>query len=242
VNAFDTLQPPAANAPRQTTSTTNLRRQYVAADVPAATDVLFVLPGRLAPTRTAPAAEGCRTVPPPMAMSMQEPGPGPAQPRRVSWRTFRQAGELRPACPHWADVILVILTVKMALVGNIHLAQQTHPGAGTWPSHSVIAGTRHTGRFPANVGVGHGTPLAVMALRPRQTIAIRLPVTTAGCWMRSGGYSVQFSFWVRFKFPFWTDLVPIWWTSTYDQPEGAIIAHEPEPASRGRLCPRRRPQ
>jgi hypothetical protein len=88
-----------------------------------------------------------------------------------------------------------------------------------------------------NVGVGHGTPLAGAVLHPGQYIVIRLPVTTAGCWMRSGGYSVQFSFWVRFRFLFWRHLVPIWWTSPYDQSEGAIIAREPEPASRGGLCP-----
>jgi hypothetical protein len=87
-------------------------------------------------------------------------------------------------------------------------------------------------------GTGHGTPVKGMVLHPGQYIVIRLPVTTAGCWMTSGGYSVQFSFWVRFKFLFWTHLVPIWWTSPYDQSEGAIIAHEPEPASQGGLCPR----
>jgi hypothetical protein len=43
-------------------------------------------------------------------------------------------------------------------------------------------------------------------LHPGQHIVIRLPVTTAGCWMTSGGHSVQFTFWVRFKFLFWTHL------------------------------------
>jgi hypothetical protein len=87
-------------------------------------------------------------------------------------------------------------------------------------------------------GVGHGKLLAGTVLHPAQVIVIRLPVTTAGCWMPSHGYSVQFSFWVRFKFLYWTHLVQIWWTSPYDQSEGAIIAHEPEPASQGGLCPR----
>ena len=33
-------------------------------------------------------------------------------------------------------------------------------------------------------------------------------------------------------------LVQIWWTSPFNQDEGAIIAHEPEPASQGGVCPR----
>jgi len=37
---------------------------------------------------------------------------------------------------------------------------------------------------------------------------------------------------------FWTHLVQIWWTSPYDQSEGAIIAHEPETQSRGGVCAR----
>jgi hypothetical protein len=68
--------------------------------------------------------------------------------------------------------------------------------------------------------------------------AVRLPVTTAGCWMRSGGYTVLSTFWVKVKFLFWIHLVQIWWTSPGDQPSGAITAHEPEPASQGGFCPR----
>jgi len=33
-------------------------------------------------------------------------------------------------------------------------------------------------------------------------------------------------------------LVQIWWTGPFNQDEGAIIAHEPEPASQGGVCPR----
>jgi hypothetical protein len=98
----------------------------------------------------------------------------------------------------------------------------------------------HASYWPlaGQAGIGHGKLLAGTVLHPAQYIVIRLPVTTAGCWMTSGGYSVQSSFWVRFKFLFWTHLVQISWTVPYDQSEGAIIAHEPEPASQGGLCPR----
>lgn len=87
-------------------------------------------------------------------------------------------------------------------------------------------------------GAGKGTPLHGAQLRPGQYIVIRLPVTTAGCWMTSGGYSILSTFWVKEKFLIWTHLVQIWWTSPYDQSEDAIIAHEPQPASQGGLCPR----
>ena len=92
--------------------------------------------------------------------------------------------------------------------------------------------------FAGSPGTGPGTLLAGMVLHPGQHIVIRLPVTTAGCWMTSGGYSIQSTFWVRFQFLWWTHLVQIWWISPYDQSEGAIIAHEPEPASQGGRCPR----
>jgi hypothetical protein len=88
-----------------------------------------------------------------------------------------------------------------------------------------------------NPGVGGGTRLAGTLLGPGQDIVIRLPVTTAGCWMRSESYTTLFHFWVKVKFLFWTHLVPIWWTSPYDQSEGAFIAREPQPASQGGLCP-----
>ena len=85
---------------------------------------------------------------------------------------------------------------------------------------------------------GPGTRLAGAVLRPGQYILVRLPVTTAGCWMPSHGYAVLSTFWVKVKFLLWTHLVQVWWTSPFDQSEGAIIAHEPEPASQGGVCPR----
>jgi hypothetical protein len=51
-------------------------------------------------------------------------------------------------------------------------------------------------------------------------------VEALDCWMPANG------------FLYWTHLVEIWWPSPPDQSEGAIIAHEPEPASRGGVCPR----
>src|SRR5260221_12223786 len=80
---------------------------------------------------------------------------------------------------------------------------------------------------------GPGKRLAGLALRPEEVVVVRLPVTTAGCWMPAHGYTVLFTFWVRVKFLHWTHLVQIWWTSPFDQSEGAIISHEPEPASQG---------
>ena len=85
---------------------------------------------------------------------------------------------------------------------------------------------------------GPGKRLAGLVLRPEEVIVVRLPVTTAGCWMPAHGYTVLFTFWVRVKFLHWTHLVQIWWTSPFDQSEGAIISHEPEPASQGGVCPR----
>ena len=85
---------------------------------------------------------------------------------------------------------------------------------------------------------GTGTRLAGMTIKPGQSIFVRLPVTTAGCWMPAHGYSTISAFWVKVKFMFWTHLVQIWWTSPYDQSEGAIIAHEPETQSRGGVCAR----
>jgi hypothetical protein len=85
---------------------------------------------------------------------------------------------------------------------------------------------------------GPGTRLAGLVLRPGQYILVRLPVTTAGCWMPAHGYVVLFTFWVKVKFLEWTHLVEVWWTSPFDQSEGAIIAHEPEPVSHGGGCPR----
>jgi hypothetical protein len=87
-------------------------------------------------------------------------------------------------------------------------------------------------------GSGPGTRLAGSVLRPGEVIVVRLPVTTAGCWMPAHGYSELFTFWVRVRFWRWTHLVQIWWTSPFNQDEGAIIAHEPEPASQGGVCPR----
>jgi len=89
----------------------------------------------------------------------------------------------------------------------------------------------------AGFGSGPGTRLAGLVLRPGQVIVVRLPVTTAGCWMPAHGYAVLSTFWVRARFWRWTHLVQIWWTSPFDQSEGAIIAHEPEPASQGGVCP-----
>src|SRR6266702_2410996 len=80
----------------------------------------------------------------------------------------------------------------------------------------------------AGFGSGPGTRLAGL---------VRRPVTTAGCWMPAHGYAVLSTFWVRARFWRWTHLVQIWWTSPFDQSEGAIIAHEPEPASQGGVCP-----
>jgi hypothetical protein len=87
-------------------------------------------------------------------------------------------------------------------------------------------------------GSGPGKQLADLMLRPGQVIVVRLPVTTAGCWMPEHGYSEIFTFWVKVRFLRWTHLVQIWWTDPYDQTQGAIIAHEPEPASQGGMCPR----
>jgi len=85
---------------------------------------------------------------------------------------------------------------------------------------------------------GPGARLAGLVLRPVQYILVRLPVTTAGCWMPAKGYAVLSTFWVKVKFLYWTHLVQISWTSPFDQSEGAIIAHEPESASQGGVCPR----
>jgi hypothetical protein len=85
---------------------------------------------------------------------------------------------------------------------------------------------------------GPGTRLAGLVLRPGQVIVVRLSVTTAGCWMPAHGYSELFTFWVKVRFWHWTHLVQIWWTNPYDQSEGAIISHEPEPASQGGVCRR----
>jgi len=88
----------------------------------------------------------------------------------------------------------------------------------------------------AGIHSGLGTRLAGMTLKPGQTILVRLPVTTAGCWLPTGGYAILATFWVKVKFMFWTHLVQIWWTSPYDESEDAIIAHEPMPASQGGVC------
>jgi hypothetical protein len=61
----------------------------------------------------------------------------------------------------------------------------------------------------ADFGSGPGTRLAGIVLRPGQVIAVRLPVTTAGCWMPAHGYAVLFTFWVRVRFWRWTHLVQI---------------------------------
>src|SRR6266571_8201673 len=71
---------------------------------------------------------------------------------------------------------------------------------------------------------GPGARLAGLVLRPVQYILVRLPVTTAGCWMPAKGYAVLSTFWVKVKFLYWTHLVQISWTSPFDQSEGAIIA------------------
>jgi hypothetical protein len=86
-------------------------------------------------------------------------------------------------------------------------------------------------------GSGRGSRLAGLVLRPGQYILVRLPVKTPGCWMPAHGYTVLFAFWVKVRFAYWTHLVPIWWTNPYDQSEGAVVAHEPEPASQGGVCP-----
>jgi hypothetical protein len=91
----------------------------------------------------------------------------------------------------------------------------------------------------AGFRAGPGTRLVGLLLRPGEVIVVRLPVTTAGCWMPAHGYAELFSFWVRVRFhQIWTHLVQIWWTSPFNQDEGAIIAHEPELASQGGVCPR----
>jgi hypothetical protein len=90
----------------------------------------------------------------------------------------------------------------------------------------------------AGFGSGPGTRLAGSVLRPGQVIVVRLPVTTGGCWMPAHGYAVLFTFWVRLRFWRWTHLVQIWWGSPFNQDAGAIIAHEPGPASQGGMWPR----
>jgi hypothetical protein len=85
---------------------------------------------------------------------------------------------------------------------------------------------------------GPGSRLAGLVLRPDQYIAVQLPVTTAGCWMPTSGWSLIESFWVTTRFMGWTHQVEVWWTNPYSEDEGAILAHEPEPASMGGVCPR----
>lgn len=85
---------------------------------------------------------------------------------------------------------------------------------------------------------GPGRPLAGLVLRPGQHVVVRLPVRTAGCWMPANGYTVMNSFWVTEKFLAWTHVVPIWWTDPTAPSQGAIISHDPEPASQGGQCPR----
>jgi hypothetical protein len=87
--------------------------------------------------------------------------------------------------------------------------------------------------WPESGQNGPGRRLAGLVLRPEQYILVRLPVTTAGCWMPANGYAVLFTFWVRVRFLGWTHLVQIWWTSPFDQSEGAIISHQVAPASHG---------
>lgn len=85
---------------------------------------------------------------------------------------------------------------------------------------------------------GPGRRLAGLVLRPGQYILIRLPVTTAGCWMGSDSYVILNTFWVTTRFLSWTKQIRVWWTDPSNQDEGAILSQEPEPASQGGFCPR----
>ncbi len=113
--------------------------------------------------------------------------------------------------------------------GTQERAAQPLRDAGT-PTYWPMAGRQ----------AGLGKRLAGLVLRPGQYILVRLPVRTAGCWMpaASGGYVILTTFWVTTKFLTWTHQVQISWTDPANQDEGAIIAHEPEPASQGGICPR----
>lgn len=85
---------------------------------------------------------------------------------------------------------------------------------------------------------GQGTPLAGLVLQPGQAVLVRLPVTTAGCWMPAHYYSILNSFSVTTRFLSWTHQVQIFWTDPYNEDEGAILAHAAAPASEGGVCPR----
>ncbi len=89
---------------------------------------------------------------------------------------------------------------------------------------------------PGPGSAGGGSAVAGAVLRPGEYMMIRLPVTATGCWTNSGSYVVISSFWVRFRFAFWTRLVQVSWINQHDQSAGAIITHEPEPASQGGIC------
>lgn len=100
---------------------------------------------------------------------------------------------------------------------------------------------RDTGPATYQPAYGHqswpGTRLAGLVLRPRQHITVRLPVTTAGCWLPDG-YQYLSEFWVTTKFLLWTHQVPVTWTDPADSDEGAIVSHEPMPPSQGGICRR----
>lgn len=90
--------------------------------------------------------------------------------------------------------------------------------------------------YAPTYGRGSGGPLAGLTLQPGEVITITLPVTEAGCWTKSRSYVVVDSFWVRYKFAFWTHLTQVLWTGPRDQSSGAIVTQEPEPASQGGTC------
>jgi hypothetical protein len=148
-------------------------------------------------------------------------------------------------------VIFVIRTVMIALVGNIHLAQQTHGGAavgGFLLMVAIVAGftigyggyaSDHTRYFKSRVSGRRHRSLRPGDSRgrdrqrnPRIHPGIGLGGSRSHCSRKAGRCSLG----VLAR-----DIRPgpgARWTSTHDQPEGAIIAHEPEAASRGGLCPR----
>ena len=137
--------------------------------------------------------------------------------------------------------VYVSLTNNGSLPVTIESASLNPPSA-QGPVYRQAQPLRDTGEatyWPqSEFGSGPGARLAGLVLRPAQVIMVRLPVTTAGCWTPEGGYAELFTFWVTVRFWRWTHLVQIWWTSPFNQDEGAIISHAPEPASRGGVCPR----